>query len=123
MPEFGCLRLADNDIRSKAHIDGETSGLSADTPQEFGMFKRTLRDNLCYNVQTGDVVFHPKLLANPNGARQSVTLHYCDPNDPLFLPLPKPRKAGKWATDGCCSTCATTIYDDGEVPTFLNHQA
>jgi hypothetical protein len=98
MPEYCCCGLANKDIGSKAGVEGKMSGLPAQHSDEYGR-----------------VVLHPKLLANPNGSRQSVTLHYCTPNDPIFLPLPKPRKAGKWEIEGHCNSCATTIYDDGEV--------
>lgn len=116
MPEYCCCGLANKDIGSKAGVEGKTSGLPAQHSDEYGApFCLSLSLAPCHNIKPGRVVLHPKLLANPNGSRQSVTLHYCTPNDPIFLPLPKPRKAGKWEIEGHCNSCATTIYDDGEV--------
>ncbi|KZP15730.1 hypothetical protein FIBSPDRAFT_958569 [Athelia psychrophila] len=90
MPEEFCLESTALEIESRAWIKGGTSGLLARDPFEHGL-----------------IHFHTNMLSDPNGSRQSVTLHRCNTTNNLFLPLPKARKA---AGDGSkCSVCVTPM--------------
>src|ERR1700685_1285754 len=73
MPEYCCCGLANKDIGSKAGVEGKRSGLPAQQSDEYGApFCLSLSLAPCHNIKPGRVVLHPKLLANPNGSRQSV---------------------------------------------------
>jgi hypothetical protein len=110
MPEAGCLVKAHLDIQSKAGIPG-SSGMSADHPSEHGTLSKLCIFTFQLIYLPGLLFFHEPMLANPNGSRQSMTLHPCQLGDPDFLPLPKARGV---STTEICTTCREAVYQDEE---------
>ncbi|KAF7965872.1 hypothetical protein HWV62_41174 [Athelia sp. TMB] len=101
MPEGFCLKHGAEDIESQAGANGETSGLPASDPQEHG-----------------HIFFHKAMLAKEKGARPSISLHHCAPDDAIFSQLPPARSAnGKTRKkggmdEGPCTVCAMVEYAD-----------
>ncbi|KAF5348274.1 hypothetical protein D9756_010448 [Leucocoprinus leucothites] len=93
MPET-LVASFNKDNRKYAQKKGQTNGLPPGHVDEHGYF-----------------IVHPECCARTMGNRQTVTLHPCEPSDPVFQRLPTP-KGGKKNT--ACSTCTTqpTPYVD-----------
>ncbi|KAF8954277.1 hypothetical protein BDZ97DRAFT_2081817 [Flammula alnicola] len=75
MPESFVLAYFLREIAHLASKKGTTSKLPASHPQEHGL-----------------LVFHPPCCAKVDGNRQTVTIHRCRADDPVFHVLPEPRK-------------------------------
>lgn len=103
MPENTCLEHAGKEITSRAGLKGETSGLAANDPAEHGEFRGM--SYICIQQLTdvlGLMHFHTNMLADPKGARQSVTLHCCHSTDECFSPFPRVRGTVEKSE---CSVC------------------
>ncbi|KAJ3573914.1 hypothetical protein NP233_g2124 [Leucocoprinus birnbaumii] len=96
MPETLVVAFGTKEANKYADLKGKTSGLPPEHVDEHGL-----------------LVFHSECCAQTNGNRQTISIHLCEPSDPLFqlLPFLKAKKGGQ-----PCSTCHIPISIDVEGP-------